>query len=134
MASKVSGKDDEGLLSLPLSDFYYLSLLFVRRSILVVQSNPLRLRAKLIQKQVDDHAIVVGAYTSFAHRLKLKSLKQVCLFAKLSHNLSLLVTHHPFLESVVPLDKLPSEDLSTVLHKCLTCFLFLLRYYITLPH
>ncbi|RWW69606.1 hypothetical protein BHE74_00022780 [Ensete ventricosum] len=38
---------------------------------------------------------MVGPYASFTRRLKLKSSKQACRFAKLTRKLSLLVTHRP---------------------------------------
>ncbi|CAL9121455.1 galacturonosyltransferase 8-like [Musa acuminata AAA Group] len=105
-APEVSGKEDEGLLSLPPSDLYSSGLHFVRRSVLAVRSDPLRSRAELIRKQVGDHAAVAGAYASFARRLKLESSKQARLFAELARNLSLLLAaHRPFLESAAPLDE-----------------------------
>lgn len=48
---------------------------------------------------------MVGLFALFTHQLKLKSSKQVCLFGELTSNLSLLVTHCPFLEFAMPLDK-----------------------------
>ncbi|CAL9179557.1 unnamed protein product [Musa hybrid cultivar] len=105
-APEVSGKEDEGLLSLPPSDLYSSGLHVVRRSVLAVRSDPLRSRAELIRKQVGDHAAVAGAYASFARRLKLESSKQARLFAELARNLSvLLAAHRPFLESAAPLDE-----------------------------
>ncbi|CAL9100159.1 unnamed protein product [Musa textilis] len=105
-APEVSGKEDEGLLSLPPLDLYSSGLHFVRRSVLAVRSDPLRSRAELIRKQVGDHAAVAGAYTSFARRLKLESSKQARLFVELARNLSLLLAaHRPFLESAAPLDE-----------------------------
>ncbi|CAL9770760.1 unnamed protein product [Musa acuminata subsp. burmannicoides] len=105
-APEVSGKEDEGLLSLPPLDLYSSGLHFVRRSVLAVRSDPLRSRAELIRKQVGDHAAVAGAYASFARRLKLESSKQARLFAELARNLSLLLAaHRPFLESAAPLDE-----------------------------
>ncbi|RWW35052.1 hypothetical protein BHE74_00026947 [Ensete ventricosum] len=103
---EVSGKEDEGLMSLPPSDLYSSDLHFVRRSVLAVRSDPLRSRAELIRKQVGDHAAVAGAYASFARRLKLESSKQARLFAELARNLSLLLAaNRPLLESAVPLDE-----------------------------
>lgn len=48
---------------------------------------------------------MAGAYASFPHWLKLKSLKQARLFAELTRNLSLLAAHSPFLESATLLDE-----------------------------
>ncbi|RZS10788.1 hypothetical protein BHM03_00042054 [Ensete ventricosum] len=55
-----SGKEDKDLLSLPSSDLYSSGLYFMRRSVLVVSLDPLWSRAELIQKQVSDHAAMVG--------------------------------------------------------------------------
>ncbi|RWW43968.1 hypothetical protein BHE74_00050327 [Ensete ventricosum] len=72
--------------------------------LLAIQSDPLQ-SGEADSKAGRQPRYWAGAYTSFARRLKLESSKQARIFAKLTRNLSLLIAHHPFLESATPLDE-----------------------------
>ncbi|KAF5746292.1 galacturonosyltransferase 8-like [Tripterygium wilfordii] len=57
-----------------------------RRSVLAVQSDPLKPRVDQIRKQAEDHRSLALAYASYARKLKLENSKLVRSFADLSRN------------------------------------------------
>ncbi|KAG2306307.1 hypothetical protein Bca4012_084660 [Brassica carinata] len=57
-------------------------------SFLASQSDPLKTRLDLIQKQATDHLTLVNAYAAYARKLKLDASKQLKLFEDLAINFS----------------------------------------------
>ncbi|KAK2665166.1 hypothetical protein Ddye_003740 [Dipteronia dyeriana] len=63
----------------------------MRRSVLVLKSDPLKPRLDQIRKQAYDHRALVLAYASYARKLKLENSKLVRVFADLSSNYTDLI-------------------------------------------
>ncbi|KAE8730464.1 Galacturonosyltransferase 8 [Hibiscus syriacus] len=61
---------------------------YVHRTFLALNSDPLRTRLDLIYKQANDHITLVKAYAAYAMRLKLEISRQLKMFDDLAKNFS----------------------------------------------
>ncbi|NP_001316709.1 glycosyltransferase family protein [Solanum lycopersicum] len=61
---------------------------YLHRSLVSINSDPLKTRLDLIHKQANDHIALVNAYTAYARKLKLEIAKQLKMFEDLAQNFS----------------------------------------------
>nr|GLL18792.1 probable galacturonosyltransferase 9 [Ipomoea trifida]GMC59510.1 probable galacturonosyltransferase 9 [Ipomoea batatas]GMC66019.1 probable galacturonosyltransferase 9 [Ipomoea batatas]GME08241.1 probable galacturonosyltransferase 9 [Ipomoea batatas]GME18367.1 probable galacturonosyltransferase 9 [Ipomoea batatas] len=61
---------------------------YVHRTFLALQSDPLKTRVDLIHQQANDHVALVNAYAAYARKLKLDISKQLRLFEDLAQTFS----------------------------------------------
>ncbi|XP_015066736.1 probable galacturonosyltransferase 9 [Solanum pennellii] len=61
---------------------------YLHRSLVSINSDPLKTRLDLIHKQANDHIALVNAYAAYARKLKLEIAKQLKMFEDLAQNFS----------------------------------------------
>ncbi|TMX03776.1 hypothetical protein EJD97_014180 [Solanum chilense] len=82
---------------------------YLHRSLVSINSDPLKTRLDLIHKQANDHIALVNAYAAYARKLKLEIAKQLKMFEDLAQNFSDLQSKQNYRSNLFDTDA-PLDD------------------------